>query len=208
MAGRIREGVQDQEGQLAARDDEGPPVISGRQRRAEDTIRARPRGRDIPHPPRRPETIHPGLRGDQVAPPLAQTRSYVFTSSRSRLPTLKKGTRFSGTLTASPVLGFRPFRELRCRMRKLPNPRSSTLSPLLRASVMLSKTVLTISSVSFFVRLASWATSSINSALVMSPLPPRGTTPEDHAAPGSHRDPHPRTHATMRDRSLSRRLSS
>src|SRR6266536_5729717 len=211
MAGRIREGVQDQEGQLAALDDEGPAVISGRQRRAEHTIRARPRGRDIPHPPRRPETIHPRLRIDQLAEPLpdleddrrgprrppprppprnqgcagkagartelVQTCSYVFTSSRSRLPTLKNGTRFSGTLTASPVLGFRPLREFRCRIRKLPNPRSSTLSPLLRASVMLSKTVLTISSVSFFVRLASWATSSINSALVMSPLPPRGTTP-------------------------------
>src|SRR6266498_5944260 len=70
MAGRIREGVQDQEGQLAALDDEGPAVISGRQRRAEHTIRARPRGRDIPHPPRRPETIHPRLRIDQLAQPL------------------------------------------------------------------------------------------------------------------------------------------
>src|SRR5499425_2414597 len=110
----------------------------------------------------------------------AQSRStrlrgdlYVLTSSRSLFPTLKKGTRFSGTLTLSPVLGLRPFRELRCRMRKLPKPRSSTLSPLASASVMLSKTVFTMSSVSFFVRLDSLETSSMRSALVMSPLPPR-----------------------------------
>ena len=35
-------------------------------------------------------------------------------------------------------------------MRKLPNPRNSTLSPLASASVMLSKMVLTMVSVSFF----------------------------------------------------------
>ena len=37
----------------------------------------------------------------------------AFTSSRRRLPTLKKGTRFWGTSTLEPVLGFRPLRELR-----------------------------------------------------------------------------------------------
>src|SRR6266498_2462256 len=162
-------------------------------------------------PPPRPPPRNQGCAGKAGArTELVQTCSYVFTSSRSRLPTLKNGTRFSGTLTASPVLGFRPLREFRCRIRKLPKPRSSTLSPLLRASVMLSKTVLTISSVSFFVRLASLATSSINSALVMSRLPPKG----DHAAPGSHtargarRPGHTHRHATMGGESLSRRLSS
>src|SRR2546427_2473301 len=52
-------------------------------------------------------------------------------------------------------------------MRKLPNPRSSTLSPFDNASVMLSKTVLTIVSVSFLVRFATFETSSIRSALVI-----------------------------------------
>src|SRR5437016_13508587 len=52
-------------------------------------------------------------------------------------------------------------------MRKLPNPRSSTLSPFDNASVMLSKTVLTIVSVSFLVRFAIFETSSIRSALVI-----------------------------------------
>src|SRR5262249_48873592 len=111
-------------------------------------------GLDVAHAPRRPETIQ-------------RAAGQVLTSSRRRLPTLKNGTRFSGTLTLSPVFGFRPLRELRCRMRKLPNPRSSTLSPRPRASVMLSKTVLTMSSVSFLVSVATFDTSSINSAFVM-----------------------------------------
>src|SRR5713226_3929343 len=57
-------------------------------------------------------------------------------------------------------------------MRKLPNPRNSTLSPLARASVMLSKIVLTIVSVSFFVRFESFETSSISSAFVIVIPPP------------------------------------
>src|SRR5439155_13559508 len=44
---------------------------------------------------------------------------------------------------------------------------SSTLSPFDNASVMLSKTVLTIVSVSFLVRFAIFETSSIRSALVI-----------------------------------------
>src|SRR6185295_3714052 len=92
---------------------------------------------------------------------------HVLTSSRRRLPTLKNGTRFSGTSTALPVLGLRPLRELRWRIRKLPKPRNSTLSPLASASVMLSKTVLTIVSVSFLVRFDSFETSSISSAFVI-----------------------------------------
>src|SRR5918996_3196012 len=66
-------------------------------------------------------------------------------------------------------------------MRKLPKPRSSTLSPLARASVMLSKIVLTMVSVSFFVRLEILETSSIRSAFVivdsviLGGVEPRGT---------------------------------
>ena len=85
-------------------------------------------------------------------------------------------------------------------MRKLPKPRSSTLFPVLRASVMLSKTVLTMSSVSFFVRLASLATSSISSALVIPDSPARGnhafTRTQPRAATGQH--PTARSHATAR----------
>src|SRR5215467_7205669 len=68
---------------------------------------------------------------------------------------------------ARSVLGLRPFRELRWRIRKLPKPRSSTLSPFDNASVMLSKIVLTIVSVSFLVRLETFETSSIRSAFVI-----------------------------------------
>ena len=40
----------------------------------------------------------------------------------------------AGTSTRSPVLGFRPMRGLRCRMRKEPKPRISILSPPCRAA--------------------------------------------------------------------------
>src|SRR5687767_6062651 len=69
-------------------------------------------------------------------------------------------------------------------MRKLPKPRSSTLSPLASASVMLSKTVLTMVSVSFFVRFDSFGTSSISSAFVIV-VPPSALRPlSDVRAPG------------------------
>ena len=57
-------------------------------------------------------------------------------SSRSSLPGLKCGTRLAGTTTPAPVLGLRPVRLSRLRMRKEPNPLSSILSPRCRASMM------------------------------------------------------------------------
>ena len=63
--------------------------------------------------------------------------------------------------------GLRPSRLSRPRTRKLPNPRSSTLSDLARDWMMLPKTMLTTRSVSFFVRLIFAAIRSTNSALVM-----------------------------------------
>src|SRR5512134_692199 len=153
VPGGVRERVQDQEGPLAPAEDQRPAVVTGGQGRAEDARSfGAAGGRHVRHPPGRPEPLH---------------SIYVLTSSRRRLPTLKKGTRFSGTLTLSPVFGLRPLREFRWRMRKLPKPRSSTLSPLPSASVMLSNTVFTMSSVSFLVKLATLATSSISSAFVM-----------------------------------------
>ena len=66
--------------------------------------------------------------------------------SRKSLPVLKKGTFFGGTETFSPVLGFLPSLEARWRIRKLPNPRISTLSPLARASIIEFVKILMIAS--------------------------------------------------------------
>src|SRR6187399_1768227 len=88
-------------------------------------------------------------------------------SSLSSLPGLKYGTFFGGTSTLSPVFGFRPLRGSRLRRRKLPNPRSSIFSPRCSASMMLLKTVSTMTSECFFVRSETRDTSSTNSALVI-----------------------------------------
>src|SRR6202007_422706 len=58
--------------------------------------------------------------GDPVSP---------FTRSFSSLLGLKKGIFFAGTSTRSPVLGLRPMRGLRCRVRKLPKPGILFFSP-------------------------------------------------------------------------------
>lgn len=67
--------------------------------------------------------------------------SALLTKSLSSLLGLKKGIFFGGTSTLAPVFGLRPTRPRRCRVRKLPNPRISILSPFCRASMMLSKIV-------------------------------------------------------------------
>src|SRR5687768_4165303 len=87
--------------------------------------------------------------------------------SFSSLPGLKYGTFFGGTSTLSPVFGLRPFRGSRLRRRKLPNPRSSIFSPRCSASMMLWKTVSTMTSECFFVRSETRETSSTSSALVI-----------------------------------------
>src|SRR4051795_4604531 len=94
----------------------------------------------------------------------------LLISSLSSLPGLKYGTFFGGTSTLSPVFGLRPFRGSRLRRRKLPNPRSSIFSPRCSASMMLRKTVSTITSECFFVRSETRDTSSTSSAFVMLPL--------------------------------------
>lgn len=91
----------------------------------------------------------------------------MLTRRRSCFPTLKNGTFLAGMLTLMPVFGFRPLRAPRRRIRKLPKPRSSTFSPLVKASVIFLKIVLTMVSLSFFVRFATFASSSIRSAFVM-----------------------------------------
>src|ERR1700676_478430 len=90
----------------------------------------------------------------------------VFTKSFNSLLGLKKGIFFGGTSTFAPVLGLRPTRPRRWRVRKLPKPRISILSPFCSASMMLSKMVSTIVSDSFWGSSVTRRPSSIRSGLV------------------------------------------
>lgn len=76
-----------------------------------------------------------------------------------------------GNLDQSPVLGSRPWRASRLRRRKLPKPRSSTLSPSRKASVTHPRKMPTMASVCLLVRLSLSATLSVSSAFVMFPAP-------------------------------------
>src|SRR5579863_8640492 len=80
--------------------------------------------------------------------------------------------RLEGTSTRVPVFGLRPTRGCRCRVRKLPNPRISILSPPRRDFTMLSKMASTITSESLRVISTTRETSSINSAFVMCAFSP------------------------------------
>jgi hypothetical protein len=62
---------------------------------------------------------------------------------------------------------LRPMRGLRWRVRKLPKPRISILSPARSECTMLSKIVSTMTSLSLRVTSARRETSSIRSALVI-----------------------------------------
>src|SRR6267154_2786761 len=94
----------------------------------------------------------------------------ALTRSFNSLLGLKKGIFLAGTSTFSPVLGLRPVRGLRCRVRKLPKPRISILSPARKDRTTLSKIVSTITSLSLRVSSAKRETSSIRSAFVIVPL--------------------------------------
>lgn len=72
----------------------------------------------------------------------------LFRRSRKSLPALKKGTHFSATATASPVLGLRPILGGRILAEKAPNPLNSTRSPRPSASVISSSIVFTTRSTS------------------------------------------------------------
>jgi hypothetical protein len=88
-----------------------------------------------------------------------------WTSSFNSLLGLKNAILLAGTLTAAPVLGLRPVRALLSRVLKLPNPRSSTLSPLRKARTILSKISSTMMAASFAGISTTPETSSIRSAL-------------------------------------------
>ena len=102
----------------------------------------------------------------EAVPLAAASPSELFTKSFSSLLGLKNGIFFGGTSTFAPVFGFLPIRPRRCRVRKLPNPRISILSPFCRASMMLSKIVSTMVSDSFRGSSEMRSTSSIRSAFV------------------------------------------
>src|SRR6266516_1029768 len=91
----------------------------------------------------------------------------TLTRSFNSLLGLKNGIFFAGTSTRAPVLELRPTRGLRWRVRKLPKPRISILSPARSERTTLSKIVSTITSLSFRVSSAKRETSSIRSAFVM-----------------------------------------
>jgi len=93
--------------------------------------------------------------------------SPVFTKSFNSLLGLKNGIFLAGTSTRSPVFGLRPTRGLRWRVRKLPKPRISILSPTRSERTMLSKMVSTMTSLSLRVNSARRETSSIRSAFVI-----------------------------------------
>ena len=99
-------------------------------------------------------------------PKRASVRS--STASRSALPGLKCGTRFSGIATLSPERGLRPIRGGRRLTEKLPKPRTSILWPRTSASLTASRMAFTANSAS---RCVSWpnllASSSTRSLRVM-----------------------------------------
>src|SRR5262249_20571892 len=122
--------------------------------------------------------------------PAGDTASTSSSDSRlirslSSFPGLKYGTRFGGTSTLSPVFGLRPLRDSRWRSRKLPNPRSSIFSPRWRASMMLWKTVSTMTSECFFVRSETLDTSSTSSAFVIRQVSQRQTSDPASTDPAS-----------------------
>src|ERR1035438_7623851 len=91
----------------------------------------------------------------------------LLTTSLSSLLGLKYGIFFAGTSTRAPVFGLRPIRGCLWRVRKLPNPRISILSPVRRDLTMLSKMASTMTSDSFRVISTTLETSSIRSAFVI-----------------------------------------
>ncbi len=109
---------------------------------------------DVRHAPGRPEDLHDVgaqlVAGRLAAGAAASAGDTACPSTRSlsSLPTLKNGTLFAATATSSPVFGLRPSRAWRCLTTKLPKPRISMRSPRHSASVMLSKTELTMTSAS------------------------------------------------------------
>ena len=69
---------------------------------------------------------------------------------------LKNVIRLAGTSTRAPVLGLRPIRPCRCRVRKVPKPRISILSPGSIAFTILSRMHSTMTAAFFAAALRPW----------------------------------------------------
>src|SRR5208337_4225799 len=121
--------------------------------------------KNAPNLPGRPQPLIVRVHPHEGAASLG-VASGLLTKSFNSLLGLKNGIFFAGTSTFSPVFGLRPTRPRRCRVRKLPNPRISILSPFCSASMMLSKIVSTIVSDSLRGSSVTRSTSSIKSAFV------------------------------------------
>src|SRR5437899_9448184 len=162
--------VQDHEIFPGAQDDQGLGIIAPFRCGAKNTRLVFHASGDIAVPPGRPELIHDdgdysgGVWGGTAAAAAAVS---PLTKSLSSLLGLKKGMRLGGTSTLAPVFGFRPTRPRRWRVRKLPKPRISILSPVCRAAMMLSKIVSTMISDSLRGSSVTRTTSSTKSALVI-----------------------------------------
>jgi hypothetical protein len=73
-------------------------------------------------------------RTGKIGPDEGGYPTYLFTLFFSSLLALKVGTFLAGISIRSPVFGLRATRCLRCRVRKLPKPRISMLSPARRGA--------------------------------------------------------------------------
>src|ERR1039458_3317274 len=144
---------------------------------AEDTLLGLHVAGNVPVAPGAPQSVHRARTAPQspsrAAGSEAGAEDCSFTRSFSSLLGLKYGTRLAGTSTRAPVLGLRPMRDWRCRVRKLPKPRISILSSARRALTTESKIASTMISDSLRVNSTTRETSSIRSALVMG----RGSVP-------------------------------
>ena len=99
---------------------------------------------------------------------LAAYRGLVFAiSGRKLMPELSTTALSDPWIVPSPVRGLRACRARRSFTLKLPNPRSSTLSPSARARQMLLITSLTMMLVSFLLSPVILEISSTRSAFVM-----------------------------------------
>jgi hypothetical protein len=126
--------------------------------------------------------------GAQIAPRSALSRLCIS------LLVLNEGRRVSGTLTAAPVLGFRPGRADLVLTVKVPKPRNSTRSRLTNAASISSKMALT----TFFTSLLNRcgfcaATRRTNIDLIMRSLHQRGRVARGGF--GRQAPPRPRTFA-------------
>src|SRR6202453_669526 len=181
MAGGVRIPIEDYKILHAAQNNLGLHIIISGDGSAKNTAFVFRRVGDVTIAPRRPQIIHsaqpwvPGPDDPAGAPP---GRGW-FTKSLSSLLGLKNGIFFGGTSTFAPVLGLRPTRPRRSRVRKLPKPRISILSPFCRARIIFSNMVSTMISESDRLSSVMRSTSAIKSAfvnvgcLVIVPLPLR-----------------------------------